>query len=584
MSAQRRLAVGLALASAVATGAALAFVTPAQRGFVDRFETLSSQLQSAVGEALPESRAVGTAFLSGTYDPNLVVTEDANVSVTFVHEGAGYKNSLGYFTYRTIGGKVFIESSQLVLPNASHSNPNIGWGGGLMVPGDTSTLRDADGNVRVFQSGERIGFFLVANGWDGQKVRGWAGPLSLPKSTSALNASAGVFTTLDELNPENSVGRSDKARHVALLSVAPSPDLLQGRPFLLLGFEDLRRDGNSDEDFNDLVLLVHANPPEAIADTDVPTYSVDLRDPDGDGVEGLDDYFPYDPDRAFITRNPATSWQTIAFEDNYPALGDRDYNDAVIQFAYEEVLTASGQLKDLIGTFHLIARGATYDHRFGVMLHGLPANVAGTLSYEWFSPADVRSSAGPIPIASVRELEAGGARLRIGDVFSSTLRALPGPDQAAFANTSSAQPESPPASARFVLRFDVPLSRSVLEPFPYDPYLSVVHGQEAWDVHLPGKTGLEGRPPALPGEFVDADGYPWALLVPADWRYPLERVRINGAGAAYPAFDPWRVSRGSQQTGWYRSPSTSANPVRVCAPIAESTRARPWRLDASKVQ
>ena len=175
-------------------GASIAEATITETMFVDSKLPIPPEVTKIVGTVLPESSQVGSSYLSNTYDPNLVISETANVFLTFIHEGAGYRNSLGYFTYETDGTGVHIIDRQLVFPNASYANPNLGWGGGKLSTGDQVTLRDGAGLPRVFQPGERIGFFLVADGWTGSAVRGWneAAP-TLPSESPKDNASSRTF-------------------------------------------------------------------------------------------------------------------------------------------------------------------------------------------------------------------------------------------------------------------------------------------------------------------------------------------------------------------------------------------------------
>lgn len=555
-----------------------------QRLFIDDFLTIPSSVSSVIGTILPESNQVGKSFLSSSFSPNLEVTEDANVFVSFVHEGASFRNSLGYFTYTDAVGQVKIVDRQLVLPNASYADPNKGWGGGTLVSGDTVTLRDASGAPRVFHPGEHVGFFLVADGWNNTGVRGWntTTPL-LPSSSAATNATNRVFTSIDVLNPENSTGRADVARHVAMLRIGGVAGFLGGDDFILMGFEDQRRDTGSDNDFNDLVLLVRSNPIEAIqSSTDMPYYVTSNPDPDGDGVKGLSDYFPLDGTRAFITRTPAAGWSTIAFEDRYPDVGDLDYNDSVVDMAFEEVLAANGRLKDLVGTFHLVARGATLDHRMGVAIHGLPEGAAGTLRIERFSPDGERVFEGPSRLESEITVDADGKlMIALDRVFPSTMAALPG-NSGLFANTVLPDQISAPASARFVLSFDAAVTRSPLGAAPFDPFLQVVHDGELWDVHTRGKKGFPTRPASLPSEsgvnaFVGDDGHPFALLIPVAFRYPLEREAID---EAYPGFKPWRASGGTTHTAWYTSPKVQSPAVVVNAP-GDLYLSRPWTVAAT---
>lgn len=576
------------LAAAALTVLASPSIAAAQeRTFIDRFEAIPSSVMEIVGTVFPEKSAVGSSYLSGAYDPNLAITEQATVSVTFVHEGAGNRNSLGYFTYETDGSGVTIVDRQLIFPNASHADPNLGWGGGRLVPGDTVTLRDAEGKIRIFEPGQRVGFFIVSNGWTGSSVKGWDPKApALPYATSAQNATGNVFSTLDALNPESSTGFLEKTRHIAMLRSAGQPGLFGGDDFMLVGFEDLRRDGGSDEDFNDVVVAIHASPIEAILQTEVPAFEPDNPDPDGDGVEGLADYFPNDPERAFLVRTPPTGWQTIAFEDRYPNVGDADYNDAVVQMAHEEVLSADGRLKDLSGTYHLFARGASLDHAFGLAVYGVGEGVKGTLEVERFAPDAERSTTEASELAAYLGKDTEGlVGLVLSELIPDTRRAL-SPESGGFTNTTLPTLQGNPASVRFVATFDAAIDRSSLGAAPFDPFLSVLQDGERWDIHLPGRRGVSTRPGHLPVEdgaesFLDTSGYPFALLLASSWRFPLERVHIE---EAYPDFTRWRESRGRSSRDWFARPDLSGGKPRVTDPMLETVRTRPWTRRASEEQ
>lgn len=558
-----------------------------ERAFVDSFVEIPNAVNDVVSTVFPERSSIGAGFLSDVYSPNLVVTESAHVMITFVHEGAGYRNALGYFTYSSDGAQVNVHDAQLVFPNASYADPNLGWGGGTLVPGDTVTLRDASGVVRVFEPGTRIGFFLVANGWNSSTstVAGWNTQApKLPFQDPSLNATiaSGVFTTLDELNPEVSTGNAERARHVAMVRINAIEGFLDNEDFFLTGFEDQRRDKGSDNDFNDLVLIVHANPPSAIENTNVQSYDDGDPDPDGDGVEGLQDLFPNDPERAFVVRTPPTGFQTIAFEDNYPSVGDADYNDVVVQFAIEEVLSATGQLKDLAGTWHLVARGARHDHRFGLSVPNVPGSVTGSVAIERFAGDGNHTEPKSFPLHSFLQSDLDGLpTIRVDSIFPSTMAALPAQGAKNHSNTLLPQPGVNPTSARFIMSFDKAIDRAPLGLAPFDPFIEVKRDDGDYDVHLPGKQPFPTRPAHLPKEtdhvttFVDQEFFPWAMLVPYDWRYPLEGIHIS---TAYPAFAAWRSSLGQLSTDWYQDPSTSSAEPTVLDPVVDASRSRPWTL------
>ena len=84
----------------LALAAFLIVFTSAASYAQDSFVSVPSSVTNTIGTILPESSNAGAAYLSQVYSPNLVVSETATVSVTFLWEGAGYRNTLGYFTYR----------------------------------------------------------------------------------------------------------------------------------------------------------------------------------------------------------------------------------------------------------------------------------------------------------------------------------------------------------------------------------------------------------------------------------------------------------------------------------------------------
>lgn len=237
---------------------------------------LNPDLLTELSQALPESQDVNQDFLNPDYNPNISLQEDAHVAVTFLDEGAGYRNSLGYFTYSdsTFDGLSFgdidsdgsghIGISELQTVSGINAgmifnNASERGGGGQLRAGDTVTLTGAsitnvDGDQFDMVGGSRmdagtnIGFFVLQNAWNGYQVRGW--------DTSQPDPLA--MYTIDFLNPENSASATidnsgTYSRHVAMM------ETMSGENEVILGFEDLVRPGG-DNDFNDAVFLVRTDP------------------------------------------------------------------------------------------------------------------------------------------------------------------------------------------------------------------------------------------------------------------------------------------------------------------------------------
>ncbi len=202
---------------------------------------ISADLLSRISASLPESQKVPNhhpEYLTNNVQTNVVLTEACDVWVTFISEGAGYLNALGFYTYQNGNPPTSINDIRstmtIIFPNSSFA----GSGGGL----------NSGNKVKIgtFGANTVIGWFIVANGFSGGNIG---------------NGNWLLFSD-ENLNPESDV---NKRQHNVLLR-----DPVTGK--LILGFEDIRRDnGGCDNDFNDVLFNVYSNPIEAISVVDVPT-------------------------------------------------------------------------------------------------------------------------------------------------------------------------------------------------------------------------------------------------------------------------------------------------------------------------
>lgn len=272
-------------------------------------------------------------------------------------------------------------------------------------------------------------------------------------------------------------------------------------------------------------------------------------DADGDGVADNLDEFPLDPLRAYklsYPLNSPTGWGTLAFEDMWPQQGDYDFNDLVLSYKLNLVLDADMKVKDIAGDFLLRAVGATFQNAFAVEFPFLSSRI------ESFS------SLGNSQPYNMPFIEAGDHFIL--KVISNTNDFVDVPGGDIFWNT---QPEQPHFEA-------IPISfqMSLAEPFdlnlaPFwgigNPYLMVnrVLGHE---VHLPGYPptihadislfGMndDSTNPAQGRYYKTTTNLPWALDLPINWKYPIERKQISHA---YLGFAPWAESGGALYPDWY---------------------------------
>lgn len=197
-------------------------------------DTISSEIKALIAAALPEKiNITGTSYFNEGVQPNTVLTDTAEIYLTFVHEGATWNNVLGFYTYSADNPPATfddIDSLNMIFPNIDTA--------GAIKPGDKVYLGK-------FDPGTVIGYFLIANGWTGDTV--------------CLNKHI-VFTDKDL----NTFTNESNRQHTVLLYY---------NDMLLLGIEDQPRP-SGDKDFNDAVFYITTNNFEAIDTADIPKIPV----------------------------------------------------------------------------------------------------------------------------------------------------------------------------------------------------------------------------------------------------------------------------------------------------------------------
>lgn len=248
--------------------------------------SLEPTLIDDLNAALPERQVANQEYLDFNYNPNIQLQSESQIGVTFLLEGAGYKNSLGYFTFEddTFTGTSFSdfdtdgsgnvgiqELNSVAGINAGmiFENSSALGSGGVLQAGDTVVLGggtaslDASGDLLMsggttFAEDTNVGFFLIQNAYQASTdtVKGWD-----------TNQDPLTFYSVDFLNPENTATANLdsfdlNSRHVAMMTDSTDSGVI-------LGFEDLRRP-YGDNDFNDSVFLIRTDPVSALT-ANVPT-------------------------------------------------------------------------------------------------------------------------------------------------------------------------------------------------------------------------------------------------------------------------------------------------------------------------
>jgi len=470
-------------------------------------DVLSQEFLDGVNASLPENKPVpvyNPQYLTSGNELDVVVMDQSDVWVTFVTEGAGYRNALGYYVFDTNNPPASvseIDSIYVVLPNAS-----LAYSGGELYAGDKVRLG-------TFEAGKTISWVLFQNAWNG----------------SGVNVNATKFFSRIDFN----TAESDPTKRQHTVQLADF-----GNQRLLNGFEDQTRSSGSDNDFNDLVFYVSANPWEAIEIASIPQVTPST-DTDGDGVSDESDDFPDDPERAI--RN--TYQGSLAYEDLWPAEGDYDFNDMVIDYDIDHILNGNNLLVDIEADWTIRALFASFSNGFGIQLNELPSN-------------EVTSVSGLNLTEDIVTVNGNGTE---ANQSNATVICFDNAFDVVQASGSPFPHTSPVTTINTAINFSNPVSQNETGYPPYNPFI-FVDGDRSKEVHLPGQeptdlanmqwfgTGSDATNFANNYYYKTANGLPWAINIPESFDFPKAGAPVN---EAYLNFTTWATSGGVLHTDWY---------------------------------
>lgn len=472
-------------------------------------EEISAEFLMQLNSALPEHQPVpeyNPQYLENTAYTSIDIVEEGEIFVTFVHEGAGYKNALAFHSFLTSEGiplSLVKSDLTIIFPNVSYS----GSGGGLSS-GDRVSLG-------VHPAGTTIIWALVANGFsDGDVGDGNA-----------------TYYSVDELNPED----SENNQHVVQIDFGDR---------VVFSFEDLPRP-SGDNDFNDAIFTVTSNPLSAISTTDI----IDVEesptlDSDGDGVTDTNDAEPDNPAVASRTFIPSeTGYGTLAFEDLWPFKGDYDFNDLVLDYRFTEYVNGEGKISSVKGEFIIRGLLASMHNGFALALDALPQDI--------LSVTGARYDSGYMDL-----FNSGSEKRQEYAVIT------------VFEDAHNHFTEGETELIKVVITFVTPLTREELGYAPYNPFI-ISNGERGREVHLPGyqatdlaHLGYFGAEDdrSIPGTeymYKAENEHPWALHLPVSFDFPQDDVEID---RVYNHFFQWVESGGLEYSDWYLDKEGYRNP------------------------
>lgn len=462
-----------------------------------------------------------------TYD-----VESAEVFVTFVGEYAWNENSFGYYFYKKgTTPNVNTLKKIIILPNASM---------GSHAPYSTynsyakfdNTLAPAEINTRYqllyakfddngeptevtkhFPPNTTIGFFLIVNGYGaynnqqekdvttGKNVTKGVGLGGEPKMYGGYKCFPERTEGLIQLNTDKYYSNkefnsgSEKRRYIAFSVNGKENEILYG-------IEDA-----SDWSCDDFLFTLESTPALALK-------------PENPNVE----IQTFDPVQPTANNTTKTVNKTYAFEDIWPDGGDYDLSDVVVR--HERIVTYNTKgffVSKVVDKFTLVDDGMTeYKNAFAIVY---PEAHHGTLT---------------LPTGVVEETETGAI------IITDDVR---GKNGKSFTITRD---------------FSTAVGLGAIDIEDINPFIINQSTGPAYtsnnriEIHLPNhdvtSKGRRDTETASPWFISRAKRYPYALEIPGiDWVPCANGVRIGSRSGAYPQYNSWVESGGTQNADWYKS-------------------------------
>ena len=298
-------------------------------------EKLDNNFINLVNSWYPEKQNVQTADLSKNTDLVVNHANGAEVWITYIGDGefsvlnSTTYNSLFYYNYQKndLKGRSDIYPKvrmTLALPNTNEK---------ILASGVRVQLlywdNSAQAYSKVFPKGTHIGFAVARKGYKMDKT-------SINKKEAYSFKNTNYPTISDPQGFYYSTPALNFTNHAqSVTRVANDYNCC------VTGF-DIRRsdDSSADFDFNDVLFKVSTSPVlAALPEEEIPVIDEETT---AEALHG-----------------------TLAFEDQWPAMGDYDFNDAVINYTYALEKNSKNEITKIKLTFTPIAKGAAPYTRIG---------------------------------------------------------------------------------------------------------------------------------------------------------------------------------------------------------------------------
>jgi LruC domain-containing protein len=291
--------------------------------------------------------------------------------------------------------------------------------------------------------------------------------------------------------------------------------------------------------------------------------------------ECADDYIgkPDDEDRPEVPQS-----YRYCFEDNFPDVGDYDFNDVVLTMTptlndktltIQVSLDAVGAIKTLGAAFRLVGVKSSDLASYSVQQGFASPDNQGLGIYQNINTNETILRENQAPNATQDMVvvlfkdahwainPVKGSNGGVQNLFYNTIKKGTGEHRNAYVE---------PATATYTFVFnDAEKAKAMLAENLYDVFIVEPYNGGYWEVHTVqnGFKTTQVFMPIKPAGYAEAYGsnMPWAILVPGNFKYPLEWQIIGSSSnkiAAYQteghSFAEWAMDS-SKATDWYLYPT-----------------------------
>jgi LruC domain-containing protein len=288
-----------------------------------------------------------------------------------------------------------------------------------------------------------------------------------------------------------------------------------------------------------------------------------ITDTDGDGIADEEDDYPTDASRAFNNYYPSsTTFASMAFEDLWPAYGDFDMNDLVVDIRFNRITNAQNNVVDLINIYQVKAVGGSLHNGFAFQLDNVSSGAIQSVT------GSVLSNGSYLTLAA-NGVEAGTEKpvVVLWDDADRVIHRLGG----SFFNTENNGMVGTSDLVTIQIHFGTaqPIVNVGMAPYNHFLIRNKVRGDE---IHLPGYVPTskadvsrfgsidDDTNPAAGKYYKSKTNLPWGIFIAENFDYPVEKADIS---TAHLKFAQWAQSAGTSFPDWYTNQPGYRNPDNI---------------------